>query len=265
MRSTIALCAVALSLGAATLACSSDPSAAAANAAPPISLGDGGFFDAPDRDPEARPVAVDGGFAGPDGSVLRADRFVTKVVSATYGDCAGFGLTSMPAIVEGPPAGAGALAGSLDVVSLGFKGEIVVSFEPNAIVDGPGADFLVFENAFFAGGDPDKPAAELAEVSVSDDGVTWKSFSCAAGPGPTYGTCAGWRPVYSAANNGISPVDPSVAGGDPFDLAELGLTTARFVRIRDLGTVECPANPANKSTTVGFDLDAVALVHAKNM
>jgi hypothetical protein len=257
------VCAVALGCATAAVACSSDPGASGADATPPISLGDGGFFDA--RDPDARHVAVDGGFAGPDGSVLRADRFVTNVVSVTYGDCAGFGLTSMPAVVEGPPAGGGALAGSLDVVSLGFKGELVLSFEPNAIVDGPGADFIVFENTFWAGGDPSRPAAELADVSVSEDGVTWKTFPCSPASGPPYGTCAGWRPVYTSPGNEISPVDPSVAGGDPFDLAELGLKTARFVRIRDLGTIECPSNPANKSTTVGFDLDAVALVHAKNM
>jgi hypothetical protein len=254
---------VALCCATAALACSSDPAAAPADAAAPIMLDDGGFLDAPEPDASRR--EVDGGFAGPDGSVLRADRFVTKVVSAAYGDCAGFGLTSMPAVVEGPPAGAGALAGSLDVVSLGFKGEIVVSFEPNAIVDGPGADFLVFENAFWAGGDPSRPAAELAEVSVSEDGLTWKTFACAPGNGPPYGSCAGWRPVYSAPTNELSPVDPAVAGGDPFDLAEVGLTTARFVRIRDLGTIDCPANPADRSTTVGFDLDAVALVHARDM
>jgi hypothetical protein len=258
------VCAVALLCATAALACSSsDSTGAPSDPAPAISLGDGGFLDAPDPDSSAR--VVDGGFAGPDGSVLRADRFVTKVVSVTYGDCAGFGIPSMPGVVVGPPAGAGALAGSLDVVSLGFKGEIVVSFEPNAIVDGPGADFIVFENAFWAGGDPARPAAELADVSVSEDGVTWKSFPCTPGSGPPYGTCAGWRPVYSSPSNEISPVDPAVAGGDPFDLAELGLTTARFVRIRDLGTVACPADPANKSTTVGFDLDAVALVHAKDM
>jgi len=263
VRSSFVVCAVALVCATAALACSSDPSADSADAAPAISLGDGGFLDAPD--PDARPLVVDGGFVGPDGSVLRADRFVTKVVSVTYGDCAGFGLTSMPAVVLGPPAGAGALAGSLDVVSLGFKGEIVLGFEPNAIVDGPGADFLVFENAFWAGGDPSRPAAELADVSVSDDGVTWRTFPCTPGAGPPYGSCAGWRPVYSSPGNGISPVEPATAGGDPFDLAELGLTTARFVRIRDLGTIECPTNPANRSTTVGFDLDAVALVHAKTM
>lgn len=225
-----------------------------------LSLGDAGFADA--TEPSGGKVLVDGGYAGPGGSVLRADRFVTNVVSSTYGDCAGFGLPSMPTVVLGPPVGAGALAGGLDVVSLGFQGEVVLSFEPNAIVDGQGADFIVFENAFWAGGDPERPAAELADVSVSDDGVTWKTFPCVPGAGPPYGSCAGWRPVYSSPRNGVSAVDPEVAGGAPFDLADVGLTRARFVRIRDLGTVACPSDPASKLTTVGFDLDAISLVHA---
>ena len=248
-------------LSVAPLACSSEDPGSSADAGPFISLGDGGFLDAPE--PDGSKIVVDGGYAGPDGSVLRADRFVTKVVSFTPGDCAGFGLPAMPGVVVGPPVGAGSVAGSLDVVSLGHKGELVVSVEPNAIVDGPGVDFVVFENAFWAAGDPERPTAELAEVSVSDDGVTWKTFPCAQGPGPTYGSCAGWHPVYSAPGNGISPVDPTRAGGDPFDLADVGVAIARFVRIRDIGTVTCPANPADKSTTVGFDLDAVAVVNAQ--
>ena len=245
-------------------ACSSSTSAPeAADSGPIVSLGDGGgFVDAPE--PDASKQAVDGGFEAPEGGVIRADRFVTQVVSVTYGDCAGFGLASMPNVVYGPPVGAGAASGGLDVVSLGYKGEIVVAFGANAIVDGPGVDFLVFENAFYVGGDSSKPVAkDLGEVSVSDDGMTWKTFPCADGAGPTYGSCAGWHPVYSAPGNGISPLDPQHAGGDPFDLADVGLTTARFVRIRDLGGTVCPADPATKPTNNGFDLDAVAIVNAQ--
>lgn len=264
MRSThiVVLCAL-LGAAAGPLACSSEPDApGAADAGPFLSLGDAGYLDAPE--PDGSKLLVDGGFAGPDGAVLRVDRFATSVVKITPGDCAGFGLPSLDTIVLGPPVGAGAFAGSLDVVTLGVSGEIILGFDSNAIVDGPGADFIVFENAFWVAGDPERPTAELGEVSVSDDGVTWKPFPCTPGPGPRHGTCAGWRPVYSAPGNGISPVDPATAGGDPFDLADIGVTSARFVRIRDLATVACPSNPANKSTTVGFDLDAVAIVNAKN-
>ena len=258
VAATLVACTAAL-----PLACSSDPSAPADGTDAAISLGEGGFVDAPT--PDGGKALVDGGFQGPDGSVIRADRFVTKVVSFTPGDCSGFGLTSMPTVVLGPPVGAGSAAGGLDVVSLGFKGEIVLGFAPNAIVDGPGVDFIVFENAFWAGGDPTHPTAELAEVSVSDDGITWKPFPCVAtATGPDYGTCAGWRPVYSAPGNGISPIDPKTAGGEPYDLATIGVASASFVRIRDLGTVDCPANPAGKPTTNGFDLDAIAIVNAKN-
>jgi hypothetical protein len=53
----------------------------------------------------------------------------------------------------------------------------------------------------------------------------------------------------------VDPVDPSVAGGDAFDLAALGLPRAGFVRVRDLGL----GSPT--PDTAGFDLDAVASVH----
>ncbi len=259
MKSTSILSVAALIAAAATWACSSSDPADGGDAGPPLSLdGDGGFVDAPEAD--GNKPQVDGGFPGPDGSVVRADRFATSVVSFTPGDCAGFGLTAMPGVVLGPPVGGGASAGGLDVVTLGYKGEIVLGVEPNAIVDGPGVDLLVFENAFLTGGVPN---AELAEVSVSDDGTTWKTFPCAVGPGPTYGTCAGWHPVYSAPGNGISPIDPESAGGDGFDLKDVGLASARFVRIRDMGQVACPASPGSKPTTVGFDLDAIAVVNAQ--
>jgi hypothetical protein len=208
---------------------------------------------------EGGKVSVDGGYAGPDGSVLPKERFASGVVSFEPGECGGFGLPELPEIVLGPPVGGGTLLGGLDVVSLGRGGSIVLSFAPTEIVDGPGADFVVFENAFFAGGDPSQPFAELAEVSVSEDGQTWKTFPCTATEYP-YGQCAGWRPVRSSPGNGISPLDPEVAGGDPFDLADVGLSRAKFVRIVDKGTQACSPPPAGANNG-GFDLDAVAVIH----
>ncbi|MDB5215818.1 MAG: Cell surface protein [Myxococcaceae bacterium] len=256
------LCGATAATAIAPLACSSSATPEAADSGPLVSLGDAAFLDAPEVD--ASKMVVDGGFAAPEGGVIRADRFVTQVVSVTYGDCAGFGLTSMPDVVLGPPVGAGASSGGFDVVSLGYKGEIVLGFGDNAIVDGPGVDFIVFENAFYVGGDASKGiAADLAEVSVSDDGMTWTAFPCMPGASAPYGSCAGWHAVYAAPGNGISPVDPAHAGGDPYDLADLGLASARFVRIRDLGSTACATDPASKATNNGFDLDAVAIVNAK--
>ncbi|AKV00920.1 Cell surface protein [Labilithrix luteola] len=258
---------VALSLAcacvssAALLACSSsDAGTSADEKDAAISLGDAGYLDV--DVPDGDKPRVDGGFEGPDGGVIREDRFITEVVSFTPGECAGFGLTKMPGVVEGPPVGGGELAGSLDVVSFGKGGEMIVGFGENAIVDGPGVDFIVFENAFWAGGNPNAPSADLAEVSVSEDGTTWKTFTCTDGTAPPFGDCAGWHPVYSSPSNGISPIDPAKAGGDQYDIGKLGLTTARFVKIRDLGTQACPSTP-NRPTTVGFDLDAISIVNAK--
>lgn len=234
--------------------------------------GDDGYGDS------GHPVPVDGGYAvGDAGAVLRADRFATRVVSFSPTDCAGFGVPSMPGVVEGPPVGGGTSHGSIDVVSLGSGGSIVVSFEPNAIVDGPGPDFIVFENPFvIGGGSPSNPSdvyAEPGQVSVSDDLTTWHTFPCApkadpqsplgTGTAPPYGSCAGWHVVYSAPGNGISPVDTTAAGGDAFDLADVGVTHARYVRIVDQTSESCPASGAQKPTTNGFDLDAVAIVNAE--
>lgn len=263
MKSSFALVVSSLtSVSAALAACGSDGGPTALDAGPVISFGEGGgYVDAPD--PDADKLVVDGGFAGPDGSVLPADRFVTKVVSFTPGQCAGFGAAQMPSIVMGPPVGAGDLKGSFDVVSLGLGGEIVVSFEPNAIVDEPGPDFIVFENAFYAAGNPSEPAADLAEVSVSDDGVTWTTLPCTPTAKAPYGLCAGWHPVYSAPGNGISPLEPGKAGGEAYDLAEVGVASARFLRIKDVARGSCDVEP--KPNNAGFDLDAVAILHAKKV
>jgi hypothetical protein len=207
-------------------------------------------------------AAVDGAVGSDDAGDggLPADRFVTGVVSFTPGPCAGYGQSQMPGIVEGPPHGGGAQNGSTDVVSLGVGGTIVLSFAPNAIVDGPGIDFIVFENPFDINDNPNDPYAEPGEVSVSEDGITWSAYPCTATSYP-YGACAGWHVVYSSPTNGISPVDPATAGGDQYDLADLGLKEVRYVRIVDKSNEVCP--DAGGSTSAGFDLDAISIVNAE--
>lgn len=191
------------------------------------------------------PSSPDGG----DGGVPTADPYADRVVSFNPGAGAGFGQDAYPGVVLGPPKGGGAGSGSLDVLSLGNQGEIVLELTDLVLVDGPGVDLLVFENAF--GG-----FAETGVVAVSDDGTSWHEFPCAASDrAGGFPGCAGVRPVYANPETGVSATDPAVAGGDAFDLATLGVSRARFVRVRDSG-----ANGYG-GTAGGFDLDAIAVVN----
>lgn len=145
--------------------------------------------------------------------------------------------------------------GSLNVLSLGRGGSIVVEFTDIELVDGPGVDLLVFENPF------DSPAGRFIEtgvVAVSEDGRTWYEFPCdTTRAAEGYPGCAGVRQVYASPENGIAATDPATAGGDGFDLGTLGVTRARFVRIRDSGANEYDG------ISGGFDLDAVAVVNGR--
>lgn len=198
-----------------------------------------------------------------DGAVVceKALPYASEVVSFTVGSNAGFGEEKLPAVVLGPPTAGPPSVGSLDVLSLGVGGEIVMGFGDRMIEDGPGADFIVWENAFWISGDPQNIFAELGEVAVSMDGETWTSFPCdperAEGFDPG---CAGWRPRQDFDVCSTVSLIAEDVGGDPFDLADIGVTSARFVRIRDRAVEGAPMKDA--PPLAGFDLDAVGIIHA---
>lgn len=179
--------------------------------------------------------------------------FAVRVVSFEPGEGAGFGQRSMPDVVLGAPRGVGDANGGFHVASLGVNGEIVLELGAYAI-DCGGPDLVIFENAFALG---EQTYVELAEVSVSVNGEEWFTFPCdPTSPWPHEG-CAGVSAVYSNEDDADSPQAraPGVSGGDAFDLADVGLRRARFVRIRDLNVVNGPSSPPS----MGFDLDAVAI------
>lgn len=254
MASAPSSCVAALSLVAAiiTLSLTACSSSDAEQQDPAAEVPDGSSGSSGQAGSSGEVLAGSSGEGG--SSQAPKSPFITRVVSFTPGPKATFGQDRMPDIVLGPPVGGGSWQGSLDVVSLGVDGEIVVGFDQD-ITDGPGTDFLVFENPFFAGGDSNNVFAEIGEVSVSEDGETWATFFC--DPEDFRSTlCAGWHPVYSTPDNGISPLDPEVAGGDPFDLADVGLSRARFVKIRS-------RKGQQLAPSAGFDLDAIAIVHGE--
>jgi hypothetical protein len=197
----------------------------------------------PDAHDASRPDAAtsEGGDAA-----SSCSRFVTAVIDHAFGPGQSHGQSSrFPKALFGAP-----FAGSASsVVSLGNGGHVTVSFGGTTIVDGPGVDFIVFEN-------PLPGFAELATVAVSEDGVSWTSFPCSWLPGDTdYGSCAGVVPVRSTPLNGVDPTDPHLAGGDGFDLHDIGIPRARFVRITDRADLD--------GSDGVFDLDAIAIVHAE--
>lgn len=188
--------------------------------------------------------------------------YASEVVRFTPGEGAGFGQSKMPEVVLGPPQGKGVTAGSLDVLSLGKGGEIVLGFGERVIVDGPGADFVVFENVFWPAGNEDEVYAEPGEVAVSMDGENWTVFPCnVTSYDPNVQRdlellkgCAGTTPAHAYDAEALVPLDPALSGGDAFDLAEIGVSEVRYVRIRDV-------SHHGETPSAGFDLDAVGVVH----
>jgi len=121
------------------------------------------------------------------------------------------------------------------------------------IVDGNGADFVVFENPFVIKGTDGKAVyAETAVVSVAevDRPDAYQQFLCDS-TNPPYVGCAGVVPVRYAGNRPLSQ-----SGGDQFDLAVLGLSRIKYIRIEDTGD-----NQSFLTGTEGFDLDAIGLIH----
>lgn len=168
-------------------------------------------------------------------------------------DGAGYGQDRLPDVVLGPPMPADGGNGGTDVLSLGCDGQITVYFAGDGVVDGPGPDLLVFENPFSFG---DAVFVEPARVLVSDDGERWRAFACDPTADVPRG-CAGVALVRPAGDF----TDPDLAGGDAFDLAEVGLARIHFVRLIDVSRERDPDGTWCAGQSGGFDLDALAAVH----
>jgi hypothetical protein len=201
-----------------------------------------------------------------------------------------FGAAYVPGIVLGPPGDSQPIEGSFSVATLGFGGSATVGFDDVVIEDRPGADFILFENAFYrlplptSATDDFRIFAEPGIVEVSNDGIHWNSFSFdsqalqtvtdlpansdidralylqlegLAGVTPSFTgnwTVANDPLVFDLLGNG----GISGAGGDAFDLADVGLAEARFIRVTDGNTrIGFPG------ASEGFDLDAVVVLHGR--
>ncbi len=144
------------------------------------------------------------------------------------------------------------------ICCLGLGGSITLGFFEHPIVDKPGNDFTVFENAFllYTG----KIFCEPGKVEISKDNITYFQFPFDT---LTLKGCAGITPTNGENN----PADTSVSGGDFFDIGKLGLDTVKYVRITDVSkmVLNNPQHPFYNFSISGFDLDAiVAINYAEN-
>ncbi len=195
------------------------------------------------------------------------DPFADEVVSFTPGaDCSGYGSEYYPFNIIGPPDRRKSITETnqsndpRELLSLGTDGEIVVGFTNNVVFNGPGPDFTVFENPFKSLWDGSH-FVEAGIVSVSQDGQNWYTFPYDTSlfnvnDPTTFKGLAGVNPTLSG-----DPTDPSVSGGDSFDLSDIETAVPpawiKYVKITDLGSIK-KEGPWNGD----FDLDAVVAINS---
>jgi YVTN family beta-propeller protein len=185
-----------------------------------------------------------------------SDPWADAVVSFTSGTGTGFGQNYFPNNILGPPDPDPLLNEynpsnkPQELLSLGENGEIILEFTDNYIIDGDGPDFTVFENVFYFFGTTD-PFIEAAFVAASMDGEIWYEFPWDTA---TWKGFAGATPMYDSQH----PTDPSLSGGDQFDLADIGLTFAKYVKLTDLGILK-----QEGLFNGDFDLDAVVAINSR--
>jgi len=205
-------------------------------------------------------------------STAAQSHFASSVVQFNQGSGGG---NFTQANILGAPQGGGLGGGSLHVLTLGESGNVTLGFDVT-IVDGPGADFTTFENGFVFGAG--SVFSEIAFVEVSTNGVDFARFpSKYFGTGSSMGAyrnIAGGMPVVTnALTNTVSPFDPTVSGGEAFDLADLVnepsvlagdvlLSDIHFVRL-----VDCPPGSTDSLGTPigaagGADFDAIAVINS---
>lgn len=161
-------------------------------------------------------------------------------------------------------------AGSLDVFSRGLSTDppnnyLVLEWSGRDVADGPGPDFVVFENAFAtAGGVFMDPAV----VEVSADGESWTAMphDYLAPDETRYSRdpedWSGFAGVTPSTWRSVTCTSPFAegAGGDTFDLSDVGLTAFRFLRMTVAATLTNPdsGEPYPRDPIAdGFDLDGV--------
>ena len=185
-----------------------------------------------------------------------SDYFLNEndTISLDIADDGGYGYDNFPYILYGPPVDV------YDVLSLGTSGSITIELNGYIVANGEGDDFTVFENPFTGW-------QECGEVSVSEDGNTYHSFTCDQyNADGNFSGCAGAvEVVYGLDDDDYR--DPTLSGGDSFDIDDLGLSYVKYIKIVDIGLCYADASKSlylTSSAPNGFDLDALAIINGIN-
>jgi hypothetical protein len=172
---------------------------------------------------------------------------------AVYADVVVDALAAAPAqaaLAVNGVRGAGPGAGGTDVLSLGYDPDrdasVTLRWSGRRVTNGPGPDFVVFENAF-AIGSGGGVFMDPAIVELSRDGVRWVPFphdylapdeTVYSDDPADWRGFAGLRPVLlHEEHNPVDPFDSAAAGGDPFDLDALPADGGEADAIRAHGFV----------------------------
>ena len=164
---------------------------------------------------------------------------------------------------------------STDVVSLGDSGYITLGFA-FPIMNGPGNDFVVFENSF------SHDYLELAFVEVSSDGIHFVRFPSVSLTQTTTqtGTYAttDTEKIHNLAGKFIQGYGTPFDLNDLLDSTNITIDSVRFIRIVDVvGTIDpafasydAQGNIINDPyptdfASGGFDLDAVGVLNENNI
>ncbi len=225
---------------------------------------------------------------------VTGDPFADRAVSFRPLSAGGYGASSVPRNVTGPPDGRSTYSPAYkpgEVLSLharaGAGGSVELEFVDNIVEIAPGEDLTVFENVLFVGGNGNQRFMEPAVISVALFPGEWHRLPCDVVPPAAGQPLDLMDPFYYArgiagrnGTTGSDPTNPNASGGDSFDLdegaARAGLSWIRFIKIQSTGdaamnddaggdlirhTDEPAFNPLSGSGSSGFDLDAVSAVH----
>lgn len=221
-------------------------------------------------------IALVAGCASP--SASESPAFADRVIAAP--GATGEGYADPSRAVNGVRGG-GVAQGSLDVYSLNYTDRpyITLGFEGRAIVDGDGAELVVFENAFRVNAS-DTYFMDPIVVSVSRDGETFRELphryladdptTYVVSPDAWEGFAGTLPTLLHVETNPVDPFDPIRAGGNAFDLAELGddeeatalrFEGVRYVRLTSAAVVLDPTTGhtyPHDRVSDGADVDGVA-------